>query len=369
MNNRHNRDVSLLDVSPPGETLREMLDERSMSQVELAQRMGRPVKTINEIINGKAAITSETAVELEVVLGASAEFWTAREAAYRNALARAEQSERHARMTEWAAKFPLSRMAKYKWLDLPKDPTLRVKEVLGYFGVSSEEQWKATYESLSVSYKTALAFKSDAHALSAWLRQGELEAARLDLGSYQKAAFLAVLRSARRLTMCDPNVFVPALTDSCAAVGVAIVFVPELPRSHVFGATRWLSADTALIQLSARYKTDGHLWFSFFHEAAHVLLHNKRNVFLEFGESDSAEEQEANTWASDFLIAPDKLRAFLDRGLRSAQHIEAFAHEVGVSPGIVVGRLQYDGILPYHTHTSLFLRYKWAEPTWRSARP
>ena len=362
MSKRHSNTGREIDVSPPGETLREMLDERSMSQADLARRMGRPAKTINEIINGKAAITSETAVELEIVLGASAEFWTAREARYRNALARAEQDERHALAVEWCGKFPMSQMAKYKWLDASKDKAPRVRELLGFFGVASEEQWRSTYESLSVAYKTAAAFKSDAYALSAWLRRGEIEASRLQLARYEKSKFIEVLTNTRGLTTQAPDVFVPTLTKWCAGAGVAIVFVPELPKSHVFGATRWLSTETALIQLSVRYKTDGHLWFSFFHEAAHVLLHSKRSIFLEFGGSDNAEEEEANKWARDFLIPPNRLEKFLAVRQLSAASIEAFANELGVSSGIVVGRLQHDGIIPYHSHAGLVRRFEWRDP-------
>lgn len=51
-------------ISAPGETLLDLLEEREMSQAELAKRTGRPLKTINEIVKGKAAITAETAIQL-----------------------------------------------------------------------------------------------------------------------------------------------------------------------------------------------------------------------------------------------------------------------------------------------------------------
>lgn len=78
-------------VSPPGETLQEMLEERGMSQTELAIRTNIPIKTINEIINGKAAITPETALQFERVLGAAVSFWNNRERHYREALAQQEK--------------------------------------------------------------------------------------------------------------------------------------------------------------------------------------------------------------------------------------------------------------------------------------
>jgi addiction module HigA family antidote len=73
-------------ISPPGETLAEILEEKNMSQSELAQRMGRPKKTINEIIKGKAEITINTSLQIQLVLGTPASFWIERERLYRESL-------------------------------------------------------------------------------------------------------------------------------------------------------------------------------------------------------------------------------------------------------------------------------------------
>ena len=73
---------------PPGELLEEELEERGMSQIELARRMGRPRQKINEIIKGKRAITPATALQLEQVLGISARLWLGLETDYRLTLAR-----------------------------------------------------------------------------------------------------------------------------------------------------------------------------------------------------------------------------------------------------------------------------------------
>ena len=80
-------------VSPPGETLQELLEEKGMTQAELAQRMGRPKKTINEIVKGKAEITPDTSLQLERVLGVPSSFWNNRERAYRESLARKKEEE------------------------------------------------------------------------------------------------------------------------------------------------------------------------------------------------------------------------------------------------------------------------------------
>src|ERR1035438_10206680 len=93
-------------VSPPGETLLELLESRRMSQAELADRTGRPKKTINEIVRGKAAITAETALQFERVLGIPASFWMAREQNYREALARCEELSTLESQSEWLETVP-----------------------------------------------------------------------------------------------------------------------------------------------------------------------------------------------------------------------------------------------------------------------
>ena len=129
----------------------------------------------------------------------------------------------------------------------------------------------------------------------------------------------------------------------CAEAGVALVLVPELPKTHVYGFTRWLTPNKALIQLSLRYKTDDLLWFTFFHEAAHILLHGKRDIFIEKQGVDSPKETEANQWAGDFLIPPAEWTRFL-AGLPAkptAAQVSTFARKLGIAPSIPLGRLQH----------------------------
>ena len=331
-------------VSPPGETLEEVLEERDMTQAELAERMGRPKKTISEIINGKAAITPETALQLERVLGIKASFWNKRERHYREALARREESERLSKQVEWLDQIPVNDMVKQKWIQFYQDNVEQVREVLNFFGVASPEQWQTVWGSAKVYFRKAPAFQSDPGAVAAWLRRGEIEAAEISCAPYNAGKFKEMLQQVRALTVEPPEVFQLEVLRLCAAAGVAVVFLPELPKTRTCGATQWLSPDKALIQLSLRYKTDDHLWFTFFHEAGHILLHPKRSVFIEFEKKDKdREEDEANNFAADVLIPPLEWKRFLSSGQRkpTIPRIQQFALEIGIAPGIVVGRLQH----------------------------
>jgi HTH-type transcriptional regulator/antitoxin HigA len=333
-------------VSPPGETLRELLEGRGISQAELAERTGRPRKTINEIIRGKAAITPETALQLELVLGVEAGFWNRREQLYREYLERARQSERMKQAAQWAKQFPISAMAKRGWIKKTSDTVGQVKEVLQFFAVASPEQWANIHEREAVAFRQSSAFEVDAGAISAWLRQGRRIAEATNARPFDRDRFLSCLKEARRLTRYSPAESFPELQRMCSQAGVVVAFVPELPRCRVSGATRWVNSTTALIQLSSRHKTDDHLWFSFFHEAAHLLLHGKKRVFLEGTGNQNADEDRANRYAADMLIPSKPLAAFLREQDFSKRSIRSFAEDLGIAPGIVVGRLQHDEVIP-----------------------
>jgi len=143
---------------------------------------------------------------------------------------------------------------------------------------------------------------------------------------------------------------------------VAIVFVPELPRTRASGATRWLTPEKALIQLSLRYKTDDHLWFTFFHEAGHIALHGKRVIFLEkaTGRGKIGHEQAANRFAEEILIPKRDFDRFVASGQFAEQAIAQFASDLGIAPGIVVGRLQHHGFLRYDQCNGMKRRFIWA---------
>lgn len=351
-------------VSPPGETLEEILEEREMTQAELADRMGRPKKTISEIINGHAAITPETALQLERVLGIPASFWNNRERYYREALARTDEQERLSKQVEWLSQIPVKDMIKQKWIQSYQDKVDQLREVLNFFAVASPEQWQEIWGGANVNFRKSRVFMSDKSAVAAWLRRGEIEAAQIDCVLYDASKFKETLQQIRALTVEPPEIFQPEVVRLCAAAGVAFVFVPQLPKTRTCGATRWLNPNKALIQLSLRYKTNDYLWFAFFHEAGHILLHGKRDVFLEGkgvqGADEQDKEQEADTFAANLLIPPAEWKRFLASGQkRSKAGIQQFALEIGIAPGIVVGRLQHDGVLPPSHCNELKCRLEW----------
>ena len=346
-------------ATPPGMTLSETLGARSMTQAELAERTGRPLKTINEIVKGKSAITAETALQFEKVLGVPAKFWLQLEANFQEALAREQEACLNAEQEEWLKSFPLLQMIKLGWITKKSTVFEQVAEVLSYFGVASVVTWDDIWSrrlASSVAYRKAVKFEMSASAAAAWLRKGELEAAAMDCEPYDEKKFRQALKTIRGMTKEPVAVFAPATKKLCADAGVSVLFVHELPKAPVSGAAYWLNSKKAVIQLSLRYKSNDHLWFSFFHESGHVLKHGKRDFFLEGlpAEAEAAEgetwEREADEFARNFLIPTEDWDTFVAVGTFDELMIDRFAKRQGIAAGIVVGRLQREKQLTYRTN-------------------
>lgn len=335
----------------PGEILVEALAERDMSQSELARRMGRPTKTINEIANGKAAITPDTAIQLERTLGISAAFWNNLEATYRAQLARARAEKELAAHTSWASAFPISDLVKHGLIESGRTKASKVEALLRYFRVSSPAAWETHWGAQAVSYRNSPAFSSSPEASAAWLRWGEIVAADIDTAPFDASRFREVLGEIRDMTRRDFALIRPRVQELCASAGVALAITPQLSGTHLSGAARWLAPDKALIQLSLRHKTDDHFWFTFFHEARH-LLQRKKVDHVDGDDVDSTstgpngpDEEEADRFARDMLVPPDAYEDFVATGVFSEDAVRAFAKQQNVAPGIVVGRLQRDRYL------------------------
>lgn len=349
-------------VSPPGETLLDILEERGMTQAELSERTGRPKKMINEIIKGKATITPSTALQLERVLGTPASFWNDREQYYRENLARQAERNYLQGQVDWLNQFPIKAMVEFGWLPSSDESVEMLRHVISFFGIASPIQWGEIWQRPGVAFRMSPAFESDPFAVSAWIRRGEIEAQQIDCRPYDSAKFRSALEAVRSLTETLPANFQDETVRLCADAGVAVVFVPQLPKVRISGATRWLTPDKAMIQVSLRYKTDDQLWFSFFHEAGHILKHGKRDIFIEGNGIDDEKEEEANRFASEFLIPSAEYRRFTPRANHySITEIKAFAAKLGIAPGVVVGRLQHDGKLPMKNGNDLKRRLAWVQ--------
>jgi HTH-type transcriptional regulator/antitoxin HigA len=345
---------------PPGVTLREVLAAKGMTQSDLAHRMGRPANKVNEMVQGKRAITPETAGELELVLGWPASFWIQREAQYRAAKARLDAKSRLQEQVDKLRDFPLDAMAKLGWLKRHRNPVEQVRELLRFLHLASFEEM----DQLSVfapAWRKSPTKKASPYSLVAWLQRGALLAADMATEPFAPAKLRGCLSRLRALTLLPPDEFADKLVLTCAQCGVAVVFVPPLPRTYASGAAYWIG-DKPVIQLSLRFRTNDHFWFSFFHEGGHLLLHGQRETFVDDFKGDgNRQECEANDFAARTLIPDREYRRLLTLHFRQESVVRKFAAEIGIAPGIVVGRLQHDGKIPYRMLNGLKATLAWSE--------
>ena len=354
---------------PPGWVLEERLDAEGLSHAAFARRCGRSPKLISEIISGKAPLEPETALQFEKVLGVDASIWNGIEANYRLHRAREAEAANAADAEAWLKAFPVAELVKRGVVNRSKSDADAVSRLLSFFRVGSVQAWRLKYGLTNVAYRHSPSFKSDEAALATWLRLGEIEAKRQDCSVYNEAGFKQALRDIRGLTRAPIEEALPRSQQLCNQAGVALALIKPLPKTALSGAAWWLSPRKAVIQLSARYKTNDHLWFSFFHEAAHILLHSKKNVFVDdMSDGNSKHEVEANEWASNMLVPRSRWDRFVASHPCSERAIRAFADDQGIAPGIVVGMLQHRKHLPWTHLNGLKVKLDWRDEPPRDFR-
>ena len=346
---------------PPGWVLVERLAALDIAHAEFARRCGRSPKLISEIIAGKAPVEPKTALQFEKVLGVDASIWLGIESDYRLHQAREAEAQAAESAAVWANAFPIRELVRRGVIDKPGTDADRVSGLLSLFGVASKETWRLRYQGANVAYRHSPSFESDECSLATWRRLAELEAETQIRVTYSEPAFRESLGRVRQLT-CSP--IREALQETRRLLneaGVALALVKPLPNVRVSGAAWWLSPNRPLVALSARHLSDDHLWFSFFHEAGHLLLHSKKTVFIDNGEGTRSEaENQANDWAAGFLVPHRTWRRFVERGSFDAGSIREFAAEQGIPPGIVVGRLQHESLIPWRSGlNSLKVKLEW----------
>ena len=344
-------------ASWPGETIKDILLERGVAPSEFALQVGQTIKQVKDLLEGRTPITLAVARSLSELLGASPEFWMSRDLQYRKDLMRLSARDR-----EWVDAFPIRDMVDLGWIPPVTQTGAKVQACLQFFDVQSVPDWHHKYSALQelVAFRTSPAHVSTPGAIAAWLRQGEIEAEEVPCARWDQTRFGDSLFEMRSLTRIkNPERFVPRLRTICASAGVAAVVVRAPSGCRASGATRFLSDDKALLQLSFRYLTDDHFWFTFFHEAGHLLLHGGKRIFLEgAGSPPTAEEQEANDYAASVLL-PDEYQQEFMKLRESWTDVIRFAVRAGVSPGIVVGQLQHTGRIGHSELNRLKRRYRW----------
>lgn len=349
-------------ASPPGETIREALGDRSLSVDEFASMLGWSPRRTAALLEGSEAISLDIARSLVDVIGGSVQFWMSRDAQYRDDVARVEADA-------WAETLPTKEMRSYGWLPSTSSWQGRLEACLDFFDVPDVATWRATYGTMitEAKFRTSPTARTSETAVAVWLRQAEIQASGIERPRWNRERFRRILEEVRGLTLeKDPRVFLPQLRALCLSAGVALVVLPTPKGCPASGVARFMGDSGPIIVLSGRYLADDHLWFTFFHEAAHLLLHDESEVFVDEltkgSEAKSATEIEADEFSEDLLF-PAQFRNSLPAGSISVRDVIRLGKKVGVSPGVLVGQLQFRGRLRYDQLNGLKRRFKWVGTT------
>lgn len=347
-------------VYHPGETLSEMLDELGMGPKEFSIRTSKPEKTINAILKGTSSITPEMAVVFEHVLKVPAQFWLNLQSAYNEYLARVENLSSVEKAIEWAKLFPIKDMVRLGWLNRTSTWFDKTSELFSFFGVSNSTAWEDYYckQKLKVAFRISLYHTQQPYAISAWLRHGEICAKRISANDYSESQLRALLPKIKELMINHGSNLFSNLQDLCMSAGVKLIYTPCLPNAPISGATRWIG-NNPVMQLSGRYKRNDVFWFTFFHEIGHILLHGKKDIFLEGSEhlDDTSEtkqkEIEADQFAIKHTFSHEYLKDFVDNYKITEACIVAFAKEIHTHPAVIVGRLQREKLIKHNMGVKL----------------
>lgn len=331
-------------LSCPGDTIQEHIDFIGMSQAELAERMGRSVPKLNELIKGKAPLTPDTAQKLEYILGIDASFWLNLEKEYQEELLEIKQLEFQEENKSWVTGFPLSVLKKMLLLPNSRKPEDLVRPLLKFFRVASPKEWSEIYEGASLAFKIDLKYTTDPKAISAWLRIGELQAESIELKEFDKLKLTRSLADIQKLMYEKPENWLEKLQEVCADFGVALVYTPCISQAPIYGASRWIKNKTIpLIQVTDRQKDYNAFWFTFFHELAHIRYHNKSDVFmsgLEEIKQDIEKEQEADRFASEMILNETQKREIENYHHFNARIIQELSQKLQKHPSILVSQIQ-----------------------------
>lgn len=339
-------------ATPPGATIKEQLNDRGMSQKEFAARMDMSEKHISRLINGDVQLTPETSVKLEMVLGVPAKFWNNLEAIYREKLIKAEAENAMDADVEIAKQFPYSEMAKFGWVPKTREAKEKVVNLRMYFEVVNLSILGSAQITRIACRRLAITEKSDL-ALMAWAQEAKIRARSIQTAPIDIKGLIFAMPELRKMTALNPNEFCPKIKKCLADCGIALVFLPHLKGSFLQGAS-FMDGNKIVVGLTARGKYADKFWFSLFHELAHIVLGHVGQP----NEISEEEEKAADKWSGDTLIISEAFEAFRKDRDYSERSVLQFAKEQEIAPGIVVGRMQMEGMIQYNMLNNLKEKYE-----------
>ena len=301
----------------PGVLIEEKLQEMEMSVKEFALRADKTEQSVLDVIQGKCSITPEMAILAEYVTGMSAEVLLNWQKEYDARKAWDRFAEHNGKEKAWVSAFPVEEMVENGWMERKAEEGGQMDSLLRYFGVASPSAWENCYmrQRLKVAFRISLNDTANPYSVAAWLRQGEIQASNTYLEyPYDAQALKEWVPEVSFLLQNPPEDCLSRLTKLLAGCGVKLFFTEPLSGLPIKGAVRWIYG-WPCIQLLSERQFYGNFRFTVLHELGHILLHGKKDIFLEhagFQPNDDPaydrKEREADSFARKWEAFPAETR-------------------------------------------------------------
>ncbi len=326
-------------ATPPGTTIKEQLCDRGMSQKEFAARMDMSEKHISRLINGDVQLTPEMSVRLETVLGVPASFWNNLEAIYREKLVKAEAENAMDVDMDIAKRFPYIEMEKFGWIPGSREEKKRVAYLRKYFEVVELSLLENELVTKIAGKRLSLSDKGDL-ALMAWAQEAKKKARDIQTAPINIKGLSSAVSEIRKMTVLEPAVFSPLIKKDLADCGIALIFLPHL-KGLVWDGASFIDGNKYVVGLMAGERYADQFWYSLFRELGHISLGH----VIKADHISDADNVAANRWASEMLIKSDDFERFRSEKDYSEKSVLRFARNQGITPGIVVGKMQTEGLI------------------------
>lgn len=324
----------------PGYYLKELVDESGLTQEDFAKRLGTTPKNLSILIRGEQSLSIDIATKLSRMYGTTIAYWLNLQQTYDEKLAEIQSEE------ELKLEREVFKLIDYNYFrthfglpDLPRRVDEQIKCVREFLSVSSLTVLEE--ENLAVNFRSYSEKLSRSNTVNAnvMVQIGINQTVKTDIPKYNKKKFEKAVSFALTQTK-NHSGFFPVIKEAFGEAGVVLVALPNLKNSGINGATKRVDGKIMLLVNDRRHYADT-FWFTLFHEIGHIL-----NGDLGVSFHDEAED-EADHYAQMKLIPQERYEEFIQQHQYFNETIICqFAEEINRDPGIVLGRLLRDKLVP-----------------------
>lgn len=346
----------------PSYYIKDVIEDMDLTQEEFAIRLGTTPKNLSELLTGKIKLSTDIAMKLSKMLGTSVDVWLNLEKSFEEKLAEIE------RLKQLDEQVKIVKMIDYNYfvkfgLSATKKVEEKIDNLCAFLMISNLNI--LTKKDFLINYRTSVSNVNEKNIVNSkvWVQTAINIGKENKTNKYDKEKLVKSLTDLRDLTLTEPSYFVPYLKKVLSSCGISFVLLPNLKNCGINGAVKWINNDKVVLALNDRRLYADTFWFSLFHEIKHVLQHKTKTLIVslektELEDLDEKYELEADEFAKDILIPRDKYESFISKDSFSEESVKNFANSINIHPGIVVGRLQKDKLIPFSYLNQLKEQYK-----------